>query len=73
MVIFWPSSRLQVIFGNGFPAALQANEAFPPSLTVTSDMVSASLISGGTITKMNNKIDKVIIVYQIILKKLEFE
>lgn len=54
IVILWPSSRFQVILGSGLPLALHANVAFSPSFTVISDMVSSSLMSGGTMKKKLN-------------------
>lgn len=43
-----PSSLFHVIFGSGFPFARHFNVAFPPSITVSSELDSESMILGGT-------------------------
>ena len=49
-----PSSRLQRIRGIGCPVALHTNVAFSPSCTVMSELVSSSIISGGTENQYQN-------------------
>lgn len=46
-----PSSRLHVILGTGCPFARHTRVAFSPSRTVTSELVSSSIMSGGTANK----------------------
>ena len=48
--ILCPSSRRQTILGAGLPVAVQVSVTLSPSLTVTSDVLRSSTMSGGTWT-----------------------
>ena len=54
--IFLPSSRLHAMAGVGFPFALQVRATRMPSVANVSELLSSSIMSGGTEWRNNNMI-----------------
>ena len=54
--MFLPSSRLHAMAGVGFPVALQVRATRMPSVANVSELLSSSIMSGGTEWRNNNMI-----------------